>query len=94
MRIHHLSCGTLCPVGGRLISERKCRPLRGALACHCLLIETGAGRRLRELVRRHGADVRVICAHDPVQFEHWARRSPEEPAVAAPSGSAGLSPQA
>jgi hypothetical protein len=42
MRIHHLSCGTLRPVGGRLISERKCRPLRGALACHCLLIETGA----------------------------------------------------
>ena len=23
MRIHHLSCGTLCPVGGRLMSERK-----------------------------------------------------------------------
>jgi glyoxylase-like metal-dependent hydrolase (beta-lactamase superfamily II) len=43
MRIHHLSCGTLCPVGGRLMSERKCRPLRGALACHCLLIETGQG---------------------------------------------------
>jgi len=44
MRIHHLSCGTLCPVGGRLMSERKSRPLRGALACHCLLIE--AGQRL------------------------------------------------
>ena len=43
MRIHHLSCGTLCPIGGRLMSERKCRPLRGALACHCLLIETGQG---------------------------------------------------
>ncbi len=43
MHIHHLSCGTLCPVGGRLMSERKCRPLRGALACHCLLIEAGQG---------------------------------------------------
>jgi glyoxylase-like metal-dependent hydrolase (beta-lactamase superfamily II) len=43
MRIHHLSCGTLCPVGGSLMSERRCRPFRGALACHCLLLETGAG---------------------------------------------------
>ena len=51
-------------------------------------------RRLRELVRKHGDDVRVICAHDPVQFEEWAQRSPEEPAVAAPSGSEGLSPPA
>jgi glyoxylase-like metal-dependent hydrolase (beta-lactamase superfamily II) len=43
MRIHHLSCGTLCPVGGVLMSERKCRPFRGALACHCLLVETESG---------------------------------------------------
>jgi glyoxylase-like metal-dependent hydrolase (beta-lactamase superfamily II) len=43
MRIHHLSCGTLCPVGGRLMSECKCRLLRGALACHCLLIESSDG---------------------------------------------------
>ena len=43
MRIHHLSCGTLCPFGGRLMSERRSRPLRGALACHCLLVETGQG---------------------------------------------------
>ena len=33
-------------------------------------------------------EVRVICAHDPVQFEEWAQRSPEEPLVAAPSGTA------
>jgi glyoxylase-like metal-dependent hydrolase (beta-lactamase superfamily II) len=59
MRIHHLSCGTLCPVGGRLMSERKCRPLRGALACHCLLIETAqflvlvdTGLGLRDLGNR------------------------------------------
>jgi len=32
----------------------------------------------------------VICAHDPVQFEEWAQRSPEQPLVAAPSGTATL----
>jgi glyoxylase-like metal-dependent hydrolase (beta-lactamase superfamily II) len=26
-------------------------------------------RRLRELVRRHGRDVTVFCAHDPLEFE-------------------------
>jgi len=47
-------------------------------------------RRLRELVRRHGGEVRVICAHDPVLFEEWAQRSPEEPVAAVPSGAATL----
>lgn len=43
MRIHHLNCGTLCPLGGRLIDGRP-GVLRGAsLVCHCLLIETEAG---------------------------------------------------
>jgi glyoxylase-like metal-dependent hydrolase (beta-lactamase superfamily II) len=37
----------------------------------------GNQRRLRQLVREHGAEVRVLCAHDPVMFEEWARRSPE-----------------
>jgi glyoxylase-like metal-dependent hydrolase (beta-lactamase superfamily II) len=42
MRIHHLSCGTCCPVGGRAFDGTT----EGALAhmvCHCLLIETEAG---------------------------------------------------
>lgn len=40
MRIHHLNCGTMCPVGGRLMSG----PGRGGkLVCHCLLLETGHG---------------------------------------------------
>lgn len=40
MRIHHLSCGTMCPIGGRLWdgSTPVLRPAR--IACHCLLIET------------------------------------------------------
>lgn len=39
MRIHHLNCGTCCPVGGRLFDGTS----DGAFAhlvCHCLLIET------------------------------------------------------
>ena len=31
MRVHHLNCGSMCPVGGP------------ALGCHCLLIETDQG---------------------------------------------------
>jgi glyoxylase-like metal-dependent hydrolase (beta-lactamase superfamily II) len=42
MRIHHLNCGTCCPVGGRLFDGRSNGPL-GHIVCHCLLIETDAG---------------------------------------------------
>jgi glyoxylase-like metal-dependent hydrolase (beta-lactamase superfamily II) len=39
MRIHHLNCGTDCPLGGALFDGRSLSPL-GHLVCHCLLIET------------------------------------------------------
>ncbi|MET1756639.1 MBL fold metallo-hydrolase [Novosphingobium sp. RD2P27] len=42
MRIHHLSCGTCCPVGGRLFDGTSDGAF-GHLVCHCLLIETDAG---------------------------------------------------
>ena len=42
MKIHHLNCGTCCPVGGRLFDGKSDSPL-GQLVCHCLLIETDAG---------------------------------------------------
>jgi glyoxylase-like metal-dependent hydrolase (beta-lactamase superfamily II) len=42
MRIHHLNCGTDCPLGGALFDGRSKSPL-GHLICHCLLIETEAG---------------------------------------------------
>lgn len=41
MRVHHLNCGTDCPVGGALFDGRSAGPL-GHLVCHCLLIETDA----------------------------------------------------
>ena len=39
MRIHHLNCGTDCPLGGALFDGRSRGPI-GQLVCHCLLIET------------------------------------------------------
>jgi glyoxylase-like metal-dependent hydrolase (beta-lactamase superfamily II) len=42
MRIHHLNCGTDCPLGGALFDGRS-KGLRGHLVCHCWLIETNGG---------------------------------------------------
>ncbi|TFI58765.1 MBL fold metallo-hydrolase [Sphingomonas parva] len=42
MRIHHLNCGTDCPLGGALFDGRS-KGVTGHLVCHCLLIETGEG---------------------------------------------------
>lgn len=42
MRIHHLSCGTMCPYGGRLFDGYS-QGASGKLVCHCLLIETNQG---------------------------------------------------
>ncbi len=43
MRIHHLNCGTCCPLGGRLFDGSSHGVVRGEIVCHCLLIETTAG---------------------------------------------------
>jgi glyoxylase-like metal-dependent hydrolase (beta-lactamase superfamily II) len=42
MRVHHLNCGTFCPVGGRLMDGIS-HGLTGRLVCHCLLLETERG---------------------------------------------------
>jgi glyoxylase-like metal-dependent hydrolase (beta-lactamase superfamily II) len=42
MHIHHLNCGTDCPVGGALFDGRS-KGLTGRLVCHCWLIETDQG---------------------------------------------------
>ncbi len=60
MRIHHLNCGTDCPLGGALFDGRSIGPL-GKLICHCLLIETAAhglvlvdtGYGLRDVAHPH-----------------------------------------
>jgi len=43
MQIHHLSCGSLCPHGGRLIGGEGGLLSRAQVVCHCLLIETSGG---------------------------------------------------
>jgi glyoxylase-like metal-dependent hydrolase (beta-lactamase superfamily II) len=43
MRVHHLSCATLRPLGGRRVNGDR-PPFRAArMVCHCLLIETDRG---------------------------------------------------
>jgi glyoxylase-like metal-dependent hydrolase (beta-lactamase superfamily II) len=42
MKIHHLNCGTDCPLGGALFDGRSKGPT-GRLVCHCLLLETDRG---------------------------------------------------
>jgi glyoxylase-like metal-dependent hydrolase (beta-lactamase superfamily II) len=43
MRIHHLSCGSLCPHGGRLLGGEGGVLSTAEIVCHCLLIEGGDG---------------------------------------------------
>jgi glyoxylase-like metal-dependent hydrolase (beta-lactamase superfamily II) len=40
MRIHHLSCGTMCPAPNALFHRRETPKDARQLVCHCLLIET------------------------------------------------------
>ena len=42
MRVHHLSCGCMCPVGGALMDGFSRGPT-ARLICHCLLVESDRG---------------------------------------------------
>ena len=42
LKVHHLNCGSLCPVCRRLVNGEGSMLERGELACHCLLVETPA----------------------------------------------------
>ncbi len=43
LRIHHLNCGTLCPISRALFNGQGSLFEPGQLVCHCLLIETEQG---------------------------------------------------
>jgi len=44
MRVHHLDCVSMCPIGGRLMDgSSRSIVRRGHLVCHCLLVETDEG---------------------------------------------------
>ncbi|MCU0536904.1 MAG: MBL fold metallo-hydrolase [Hydrococcus sp. Prado102] len=42
MKIHHLNCGCMCPLGGALFDGFS-KGLTANLVCHCLLVETEQG---------------------------------------------------
>lgn len=46
MKIHHLSCGCMCPMGGRLFDGVSPTLGPATLVCHCLLVETNDGLTL------------------------------------------------
>jgi glyoxylase-like metal-dependent hydrolase (beta-lactamase superfamily II) len=48
MKVHHLNCGTMCPMAGRWIEGDGGVFSRGRRVCHCLLVETNAGLVLVE----------------------------------------------
>lgn len=41
--MHHLNCGSMCPISKAAFNGRGSWTERGELVCHCLLIETEAG---------------------------------------------------
>ena len=43
MRVHHLNCGTMCPLGGHLMDGSTPGVGPSKLVCHCLLVETNEG---------------------------------------------------
>lgn len=42
LKVHHLNCGTMCPLGGKLWDGFS-TGLKSELVCHCLAIETNDG---------------------------------------------------
>lgn len=42
LRVHHINCGTMCPLGGRFMDGFS-KGLSSVLCCHCLLVETDRG---------------------------------------------------
>ena len=66
MRIHHLNCGTDCPLGGAIFDGRSASPF-AELVGHCLLIETDAhglvlvdtGFGLKDVDHPHRSPARV-----------------------------------
>lgn len=43
MKIHHLNCGSLCPMCAQFLNRTGGWFRRGEMVCHCFLIETNAG---------------------------------------------------
>lgn len=82
MRVHHLSCGTMCPVGGRLFDGYS-RGATAKLVCHCLMIETDDGLVLVDTGLGSQDVVEPISRLSPLFLAtNNLRLRPEETAVA------------
>lgn len=82
MRVHHLSCGTMCPPGGFLIDGRSKGLGSSVLVCHCLLIETKQGLVLVDTgIGLH--DVQRPDDRLPARFRKFMRVQPRPEATAA-----------
>jgi glyoxylase-like metal-dependent hydrolase (beta-lactamase superfamily II) len=43
MKVHHVDCGTMCPVSARLVNGRGGWFEPATMVCHCLIVETSDG---------------------------------------------------
>jgi glyoxylase-like metal-dependent hydrolase (beta-lactamase superfamily II) len=82
MKIHHLNCGTCCPLGGALYDGRS-GGVYGRLVCHCMLIESDAGLILIDtgIGTRDIADPERRLSSFLIRVNNFQLR-PEETAIA------------
>jgi glyoxylase-like metal-dependent hydrolase (beta-lactamase superfamily II) len=76
MRIHHLNCGCMCPLGGPLFDGFS-RGLTARLVCHCLLVETqqglvliDTGFGLRDIEAPYSRLSPFFIHFNNIQFDH------------------------
>ncbi|QFZ16517.1 MBL fold metallo-hydrolase [Saccharothrix syringae] len=73
MKVHHLNCGTMRPLGGRLVDGRGSVFRRAGLVCHVLLLETDADGLVLVDTGMGLDDVRTPAATLPRRFRLLAR---------------------
>ena len=75
LRVHHLNCGCMCPLGGR-IWDGVSRGPTGLLVCHCVLVETDrglvlvdAGYGMEDMERPYGRLSPLFIHVNRIQFD-------------------------
>jgi glyoxylase-like metal-dependent hydrolase (beta-lactamase superfamily II) len=77
MRVHHLNCGCMCPIGGKLW-DGVSRGMTAQLVCHCLLVETDSsglvlvdtGFGSRDVEDPYGRLSPLFIHTNRIQFDH------------------------
>ena len=81
MRVHHLNCGTLCPVSRRLVNGEGGLFEPARMVCHCLLVESPDGLVLID-TGMGTADVADVRGRLGGWFASLARPIPDRAATA------------